>query len=106
MDYVLRSGGGKHAFVATVEGYPDFESVLARIQAEGYHQAALAPMMLVAGEHAKNDMSGDEPDSWKNICIRHGVQPRCILSGLGELPKIRRLYIEHVRDCINVESAL
>lgn len=101
MDEVFKSLGRRDVFVATVEGDPDVGEVLGAIRAQGYARAALAPLMLVAGEHAINDMAGDEPESWKSRCIAAGVEPRCILRGLGELPAIRALYLAHLARCID-----
>lgn len=100
MDYVFKSRNNRHAFVATVEGYPEIDETLDIIAAQGYRRAALLPFMLVAGDHVLNDMAGDEPDSWRNLCIKKGIKPRCILRGLGELPDIRAIYLAHLRDCI------
>ena len=53
--------------------------------------------MVVAGDHAVNDMSGDEPDSWKNRVAAEGCEPLCILKGLGEYESVRAMYIEHAK---------
>ena len=56
--------------------------------------------MLVAGDHAMNDMQGDEEDSWKNRFAREGFQVTCVAQGLGEIPAIRRLYVAHTAKAI------
>ncbi len=101
MDFVLKRKIGGHVFMATVEGYPNIEETLDAIQAQGYRRAALLPFMLVAGDHAMNDMAGNEADSWKNLCISRGIEPRCILKGLGECSQARDIYLAHLADCMN-----
>lgn len=100
MDYVFKSKNSRHVFVATVEGYPKIDETLDAVAAWGYRRALLVPFMLVAGDHAVNDMAGDEPDSWKNLCLKKGIEPRCVLRGLGELPAIRDIYLRHLENCI------
>lgn len=94
-----RSVGAEHIYVAVVNGEPQVEEVLPRIREDGYQKLALAPLMLVAGEHAQQEMAGDEPDSWKSQGIRAGFLVRCLLTGLGELAEIREIYREHLNRC-------
>ena len=56
--------------------------------------------MLVAGDHAVNDMAGEEPDSWKSQLENAGITVRCALEGLGEVPAIRELYLAHLREVL------
>jgi len=100
MDYILKSSGMPNAFVATVEGYPEFTDVLEAVKAGGFASVTLVPLMLVAGEHAMNDMAGEEEESWKNRCIGAGLQVKCVLKGLGESPRIRKMYLRHLLDCM------
>jgi sirohydrochlorin cobaltochelatase len=55
-------------------------------------------MMVVAGDHACNDMAGEEPDSWKNQLLAHNYQPIPIMKGLGEYPKVRQIFVDHARQ--------
>lgn len=64
----------------------------------GCGSVLLAPMMLVAGDHACNDMAGDGPDSWKSVLTSQGFEVSCCLQGLGELADIRKIYLRHLRD--------
>jgi sirohydrochlorin cobaltochelatase len=100
MDYVFKNRNGRHVFLATVEGYPEIGGTLDTIVTLGFRRAALVPFMLVAGDHAINDMAGDGPDSWKTLCEGKRVKPRCILRGLGELPAVRKIYLDHLKACI------
>lgn len=89
--------GYAHYYVGTVEGTPTLDDVLARVQAGGYEKVVLRPLMVVAGDHAVNDMAGDEPDSWKSAFTAAGYQVECQLTGLGELEAVQQLYADHAR---------
>ena len=56
--------------------------------------------MIVAGEHVKNDMAGDDDDSWKNLLVKKGFEVHCILKGLGEYKSIREIFIKHARESV------
>ena len=57
--------------------------------------------MVVAGDHASNDMASDEEDSWKSILEKEGFKVQCSLKGLGEYKDIRELYIKHIKEAKN-----
>ena len=86
--------------MGTVEGYPEIDSVRRQVKELGCRRVTLAPLMLVAGDHALNDMEGDDPDSWKNLFAQDGYQVTCVAQGLGEIPAIRRLYREHAAQAV------
>ena len=67
------------------------------------HSATLVPLMLVAGDHAVNDMAGDQPDSWKSRLEQDGIAVDCVRSGLGTLPGIQSLYCDHLKTLLNLE---
>ena len=92
---------GVPIYVGTVEGYPTLDEVLYKLQKDSITQVYLAPFMLVAGDHAINDMAGDEEDSWKVILSQHGIQSKILLQGLGENKEIQKLFINHALDCVN-----
>ena len=95
LDYMLRDLGWD-AFVGTVEGYPTLEEVLRRLEERPeIRRVRLYPLMIVAGDHATNDMAGDEEDSWKSCLERAGYSVRCHVAGLGELPGVRALFAAH-----------
>ena len=91
--------GYRHIFVGTVEGWPQGQDVLEQARQAGYRRAVLAPLMLVAGDHAKNDMAGDE-DSWKTLFEQGGMEVRCLIQGLGQLEEARAIYLDHARQAI------
>lgn len=97
MDYMFKEQGFPHIFVGTVEAYPDVNTVLKQLAKTGCTKVLLTPLMVVAGDHATNDMAGDEEDSWKTIFHQAGYEVSILLKGLGEYPAIRRMYVEHIR---------
>ena len=99
LDYYLKAQGCKHFFIGTVEGYPDLETVMKGVSGIHADKVLLAPLMVVAGDHAINDMCGDE-DSWQQQFERAGYQTEAILKGLGEYPSIRQIYRKHCEQCI------
>ena len=64
----------------------------------------LSPLLVVAGDHANNDMAGDDPDSWKNQIAGLGADVECILKGLGEYPKVRAMYVERARETLKKKN--
>ena len=97
LNELFAAEGVDNMLIGTVEYDPGFESVLERIRERKPRQVMLAPMMVVAGDHALNDMSGDEPDSWKSQVAETGAEPVCILKGMGEYPAVRAMYAEHAK---------
>ena len=100
MQTIFSEAGCEHYYVGTVEATPSLEDVLAEVQAGGYKRVVLRPMMIVAGDHANNDMAGEEPDSWKSQFEAAGYEVECILEGLGQLPMIRSLIADHAAEAI------
>ncbi|QXM07357.1 sirohydrochlorin cobaltochelatase [Crassaminicella indica] len=95
---------GLNVFVGTVEGYPALEDVIEKLKAKNIKEVTLMPYMLVAGDHANNDMAGDEEDSWKTILKSKGFTVNTYLHGLGENEKYQDIYIEHARKAIEGEE--
>ena len=91
--------------VGTVEFTPGIEPVLEKIRARRPEKIFLTPLLVVAGDHATNDMSGDDEDSWKNQFAREGAEVTCIVRGLGEYAEIRQLYLEHARTAVPILPA-
>jgi sirohydrochlorin cobaltochelatase len=85
-------------FLATVEGYPSINDALPNLEKRKSKKVYLMPFMLVAGDHAMNDMSGDSPDSWKSILGKAGRQSEVILRGMGEYPEIVDVWLDHLRE--------
>lgn len=85
------------AFFATVEGTREFAPILHQLKKSGVKTVWLAPFMLVAGDHAKNDLCGDEEDSWASLLRKEGFTVKTHLKGLGENPGIRAVFSRHAR---------
>ncbi len=101
MQQLLSDSGYANYYIGTVEATPSLEDVLALVQAGDYERVVLQPMMIVAGDHANNDMAGDEEDSWKTAFQNAGYEVECIVSGLGELEAIQQLLVEHAQAAID-----
>ena len=101
LDYTFKDKGYSNIFLGTVEAYPTMESLLKMVHAYQPKKVVLAPFMIVAGDHAKNDMASDEPDSWYSQFKAAGYDVEPVLKGLGEYTGIRKLFIEHLKtiDC-------
>jgi len=97
MQQLLTDGGYENYFVGTVEATPSLDDVLALVKEGAYERVVLRPLMIVAGDHANNDMAGDEEDSWKAAFESAGYEVECVVSGLGELEAIQNLLVEHAR---------
>jgi len=87
-------------YVATVEGAPAFDEVKADLVKKGIKKAYLIPLMTVAGDHARNDMAGDEPDSWKSRLKQVGVESVPVLKGLAEFDPIVDLWLENLQTAM------
>lgn len=98
---VLNDEGYKNVFVGTVKGYPNFTSVLNKIKKRGIKKVLLMPLMLVAGNHAINDMTSEKDNSWKSMLEAEGIEVKLWTKGLGEVDKFAQLYIDRVDDLIN-----
>ncbi len=94
------SDRGLPVYVGTVEGYPELDHILPRLSRDGVRKLVLLPLMLVAGDHANNDMAGDEDDSWKSILNAQGFEAVPVLRGIGELAPIRDIYVDRVRKAM------
>ena len=97
--------GYDNVFIGTVEGEPEetaCDAVIEAVSAAGYTKVILRPLMVVAGDHANNDMAGDDADSWKNMFTASGnfENVETQISGLGSIPAIQDLYIAHTAAVI------
>ena len=90
--------GMKNVFIYTVEGTPNLEQVIPQLKLHGIKHVTLMPFMMVAGDHANNDMAGAEPDSHKSILEKEGFKVDTYLHGLGENPNIRNLFVERANE--------
>lgn len=93
LDYMLKAKGHQNFFVGTIEGYPEYDDMLAQLQRSGLNKAVLVPFMFVAGEHAKNDIDGD----WKEELEKAGYTVEVKIQGLGENIDIQDIFIDHLK---------
>lgn len=96
----LHELGMNNVFVYSVEGRPNLEDVIPKLKAQGYKHVTLMPIMMVAGDHANNDMAGDEPDSHKSILKAEGFTVDTYIHGLGENANVRGLYVDRATEAI------
>lgn len=94
--------GYKNIFIGTVEGEPEetaCEAVIEAVKEAGYKKVVLRPLMVVAGDHAENDMAGAEEDSWKSMFEASGAfeSVDTQITGLGSLPEVQQLFVEHTK---------
>ena len=97
--------GYDNVFIGTVEGEPEetaCENVIAAVKDAGYKKVVLRPLMVVAGDHANNDMAGDDDDSWKSQFEASGAFDSidCQIAGLGEIADVQKIYVNHTADAI------
>lgn len=97
---VLENEGYKNVFIGTIEGYPGFNEVTNRVKRNNIEEVTLMPLLVVAGEHVKNDISSDDEDSWKSMFEREGIKVNIIMKGLGEYDEFNKLYINRINDLI------
>jgi sirohydrochlorin cobaltochelatase len=90
-----------NAFVAAVEGRNSLENVIPKLKKRKVKKVFLVPLMSVAGEHAKSDMAGDEPDSWKSILTEKGFKCESILKGTAEIPEIVDVWLDHLKSAFS-----
>ena len=100
--------GYENVFIGTVEGEPEdtaCEAVIEKLKNAGYKKVILRPLMVVAGDHANNDMAGDDDDSWKSQFEVSGVFDSIDtqIAGLGEIDAIQQLYVAHTQAAIDAE---
>jgi sirohydrochlorin cobaltochelatase len=101
MQETLHEAGYDNYYIGTVEADPDVEDVLEAVSKGNYKKVVLEPLMIVAGDHANNDMAGDEEDSWKTSFENAGYEVTCIIRGLGELEGIQDIFVQHAQAAID-----
>jgi sirohydrochlorin cobaltochelatase len=85
-------------FVGNVEGYPDFERLLGLLKHAGVKKVVIKPMMVVAGDHAMNDMAGSDQGSWKSMLEKAGIEVVPVLRGLGQQDAFAEIFVQHAID--------
>lgn len=101
LNYTFWDLGYSRVFLGTVEAYPSLESLKKQLGAFRPKKVTLAPFMVVAGDHAIHDMSGEDEDSWKSQLEAEGYEVSCVMRGLGEYPGVRKIYLDHIREAID-----
>lgn len=86
--------GKNNIFIATVEGKVTIKDVIEKMKGKGFKKILLKPFMIVAGDHAKNDMSSDDEDSWKTMLKNEGYEVTSVLKGMGEYEFIRKMFMD------------
>lgn len=98
---VLTARGYFDYYIGTVEATPTLDDVVAAVDAGEYSKVVLQPLMVVAGDHANNDMAGDEEGSWKDVFTKAGYEVECVIRGLGQLEAIQDIYVAHTQAAID-----
>ena len=97
LDYRFKDMGHKNIFLGTVEAYPALDSLLRAADSFQPKKIVLAPFMIVAGDHARNDLAGAEADSWDSILKADGFETEVIMKGLGEIDAIAEMFVKHLK---------
>ena len=108
MQTQMQNLGYENVFIGTVEGEPEetsAEAVIEAVKAAGYTNVVLRPLMVVAGDHANNDMAGSDDDSWKTMFEAAGFTVDCHIHGLGEIADVQALYVAHTKAAIDALNA-
>ena len=108
MQAQMQNLGYENVFIGTVEGEPEetsAEAVIEAVKAAGYTNVVLRPLMVVAGDHANNDMAGSDDDSWKTMFEAAGFTVDCQIHGLGEIADVQALYVAHTKAAIDALNA-
>ena len=100
MQQVMIDAGYENYFIGTVEAEPSLDDVLKMVQTGDYDRVVLRPMMIVAGDHANNDMAGDEEDSWKSVFEAAGYELECVLEGLGQIHVVQQMIVQHTAEAM------
>ena len=106
LEAALCREGQNHILIGTVEGDPSLDTLCRRLLAEGVGRVRLMPLMLVAGDHAVNDMASEASGSWKSRLQAQGIEARCILWGLGSWEFIQKLYAAHALEAASSREGL
>lgn len=100
LDYRFKDMGYKNIFLGTVEAFPSMQSLMRMVKEFHPQRIILAPFMIVAGDHARHDMAGEDPDSWYSQFVSEGYHVECVMKGLGEYNGVRKLIADHAELCI------
>jgi sirohydrochlorin cobaltochelatase len=98
--YVDKAGFGDRYYIGTVEASPSLSDMISRANESGFDRVVLRPFMIVAGDHANNDMAGDEAGSWKTEFKSVGYDVECVIEGLGEIEEIQDMFVKKTAEAI------
>ena len=101
---VLWAKGYGDYLIGTVEGEPELDDVRELLKEKNVSKVVLRPLMIVAGDHANNDMAGDEEDSWKTILTEDGYSVETVIEGLGQVTGIQDIFIKHINEAMNSDG--
>jgi sirohydrochlorin cobaltochelatase len=90
-----------NVYMGTVEAEPSLNDIMVDLKARGTEKAWLMPFMSVAGDHVLNDMAGDDPESWKSILTKEGIEPKPVLKGTAEFDNIVDIYVNHLKKAFS-----
>ena len=96
LDYMLKADGKNHIHVSTIEGYPDLTATTRQLKESQARKVTLVPLLLVCGNHTKEDIAG----VWKDALEKEGCTVSVLMRGLGELQSIRSIFLEHITDML------
>lgn len=98
---VLNDKGHDNYYIGTVEAAPSLDDVMKAMEGKGYKKVVLRPLMVVAGDHANNDMADEkDPESWASTFKAAGYDVTSVIEGLGQIPAIQDLYAKHAQDAV------
>ena len=100
----LTDAGYSNYFIGTVEATPSLEDVMGLVEASGAKKVVLLPLMIVAGDHATNDMAGDEEGSWKTAFEAAGYEVECVLKGLGQYDGVQQMVVSHAQAAMEAPN--
>lgn len=100
LQQVFYDEGYENIYICNVEGYPELPNIMNTLVSNEVESVTLKPLMLVSGDHARNDMVGDDEDSWKNQLEAKGIKVEADMRSLGEIENFQQIYIQHIEDAI------
>lgn len=98
LENIIKENGHQNIFIGTVEGEKNIDDIVAKLKERSIDKVELKPLMLVAGDHATNDMNSDDEDSWKSILAQNDIEAQVELKGLGEIKSVQDIFIGHLKD--------
>jgi sirohydrochlorin cobaltochelatase len=97
MNFILQDLD-RNTYIASVDGYPSLEDVLPKLLERQIRKVYLVPFMTVAGIHVRDDLVGDEPDSWKSVLAKKGITSEAFIAGIAEYPEVVEIWLDHLRE--------